>query len=109
MTAVWAGIDSGKRAHHCVVIDTMGRILLSRRVVNDESSLLELIASVLALGGADQAVWATDLNAGGGALLIGGGTLDCPARPFGDSALMPGARPGSACAARRRCAPGALE
>jgi hypothetical protein len=23
-----------------------------------------------------------------------GGTLDCPARPFGDSALMPGARPG---------------
>jgi len=36
-----------------------------------------------------------------------GGTLDCPARPFGDSA--PGARPGSACAARRRCAPGALE
>jgi hypothetical protein len=38
-----------------------------------------------------------------------GGTLDCPARPFGDSALMPGARPGSACAARRRCAPGALE
>jgi hypothetical protein len=28
-----------------------------------------------------------------------GGTLDCPARPFGDSA--PGARPGSACAARR--------
>ena len=37
MTAVWAGIDSGKRAHHCVVIDAAGRLLLSRRVVNDES------------------------------------------------------------------------
>src|SRR6476659_7139952 len=70
MTAVWAGIDSGKRAHHCVVIDAMGRTLVSRRVVNDESALLELIAAVLALGGGDQVVWATDLNAGGAALLI---------------------------------------
>jgi transposase len=69
MTAIWAGIDAGKRAHHCVVIDTTGRILLSRRVVNDESALLELIAAVLALGGG-QVVWATDLNAGGAALLI---------------------------------------
>jgi transposase len=70
MTAVWAGIDSGKRAHHCVVIDSAGRLLLSQRVVNDESALLELIAAVLAVAGADPAVWATDLNAGGAALLI---------------------------------------
>ena len=70
MTAVWAGIDAGKRAHHCVVIDSAGRLLLSRRVVNDESALLELIAAVLAVAGGDPAVWATDLNAGGAALLI---------------------------------------
>jgi len=70
MTAVWAGIDSGKRAHHCVVIDSTGRLLMSRRVVNDESALLELIEAVLAVAGADPAVWATDLNAGGAALLI---------------------------------------
>ena len=70
MTAVWAGIDSGKRAHHCVVIDVAGRVLLSRRVVNDESALLELIAAVLALASGDQVVWATDLNTGGAALLI---------------------------------------
>ena len=70
MTAIWAGIDSGKRAHHCVVIDSAGRLLLSRRVVNDESALVELIAAVLALAGGDPAVWATDLNAGGAALLI---------------------------------------
>ena len=57
MTAVWAGIDSGKRAHHCVVIDSTGRLLLSRRVVNDESALLELIAAVLAVAGEDPAVW----------------------------------------------------
>ena len=70
MTAVWAGIDAGKRAHHCVVMDATGRVLLSRRVVNDESVMLELIAAVVALGGGDQVVWATDLNAGGAALLI---------------------------------------
>jgi Transposase len=45
MAAVWAGIDSGKRAHHCVVMDAGGRVLLSRRVVNDESALVELIAA----------------------------------------------------------------
>ena len=70
MTAVWAGIDSGKRAHHCAVIDAAGRMVLSRRVANDESALLELITSVLALAGGDQVVWATDLNAGGAALVI---------------------------------------
>ncbi len=70
MTGVWVGIDSGKRAHHCMVIDTAGRSLLSRRVVNDEAPLGELIAAVLALAGGEQVVWATDLNAGGAALVI---------------------------------------
>ncbi|HEY2505260.1 MAG TPA: IS110 family transposase [Streptosporangiaceae bacterium] len=70
MTAVWAGIDSGKRAHHCAVMDAAGRVLLSRRVVNDEAALVELIASVLALAGGDRVVWATDLNSGGAALVI---------------------------------------
>ena len=37
--------------HHCVVIDTTGRLLLSRRVANDEAALLELIAAVLATVG----------------------------------------------------------
>ena len=70
MTAVWAGIDAGKRAHHCVVMDTAGRLLLSRRVVNDEAALLELVGVVDELAEGDQIVWATDLNAGGAALLI---------------------------------------
>ena len=70
MTAIWAGIDSGKRAHHCVVIDSTGRLMLSRRVVNDESTLLELISTVLTLAEEDPVVWATDLNSGGAALLI---------------------------------------
>jgi transposase len=70
MPTVWAGIDSGKRAHYCVVINPAGQVLLSRRVDNDETELLELIAMVVDLGGGD-VCWATDLNAGGAALLIG--------------------------------------
>ena len=70
MSAVWAGIDSGKRTHHCVVIDQSGLVLLSRRVTNDEAELLELIGAVVDLADGDQVCWATDLNAGGAALLI---------------------------------------
>lgn len=33
---LWAGIDAGKAHHHCVVIDSDGTQLLSRRVANDE-------------------------------------------------------------------------
>lgn len=49
MTTMWAGIDSGKRAHHCVVLDHAGAVALSRRVDNDEGDLLELIATVTEL------------------------------------------------------------
>lgn len=37
MTAIWVGMDSGKWAHHCVVIDSVGWVLMSRRVTNDEA------------------------------------------------------------------------
>jgi transposase len=70
MPAVWVGVDSGKRTHHCVVINQIGMVLLSRRVTNDEAELLELIGAVVDLADGDQVCWATDLNAGGAALLI---------------------------------------
>lgn len=70
MPTMWAGIDSGKRAHHCVVINPSGVVLFSRRFNNDETELLELIATVVDLGDGDEVCWATDLNAGGAALLI---------------------------------------
>ncbi len=52
-----------------MVIDADGERLLSRRALNDETSLLELIGDVLALDA--DALWAVDLNHGGAALLIG--------------------------------------
>ncbi|MFE2432664.1 IS110 family transposase [Streptomyces sp. NPDC059373] len=66
---IWAGVDIGKEHHHCVVIDARGERFLSRRVLNDESALLELIGDVLAL--AEDALWAVDINHGGATLLIG--------------------------------------
>ncbi|MEU2100396.1 IS110 family transposase [Streptomyces globisporus] len=66
---IWAGVDIGKEHHHCVVIDAQGKRLLSRRVLNDETVLLELIGDVLALS--QDVLWAVDINHGGAALLIG--------------------------------------
>lgn len=70
MPAFWVGIDSGKRAHHCVVIDETGAVLLSKRVENDENALLELMAMIAEIAHGREVCWATDLNAGGAALLI---------------------------------------
>lgn len=69
MPEIWAGVDIGKEHHHCVVINTDGERLLSRRVANDESELLQLIGDVV--GMSPEVLWAIDLNHGGAALLIG--------------------------------------
>ena len=66
---IWAGVDIGKEHHHCVVIDAQGKRLLSRRVLNDETELLQLMADVLALS--RDVLWAVDINHGGAALLLG--------------------------------------
>ncbi|MFD9292302.1 IS110 family transposase [Streptomyces sp. NPDC060030] len=66
---IWAGVDIGKEHHHCVVIDAQGTRLLSRRVLNDETELLQLLADVLALS--RNVLWAVDINHGGAALLLG--------------------------------------
>ena len=68
MNRIWAGIDSGKTHHHCLVLDHSGERLLSHRVANDEPELLKLLASVLALG--DQVTWAVDMAGGEPALLL---------------------------------------
>ncbi len=39
----WAGTDIGKAHHHTVVLNNDGEVLLSRKVINDEPDLLNLI------------------------------------------------------------------
>lgn len=70
MPELWAGTDAGKSAHHCVVLDADGKRRLSRRMDNDETLMLKLIADVLELSDGDPVTWAIDLNAGGAALMI---------------------------------------
>lgn len=70
MPELWAGTDAGKAEHHCVVIDSDGQRKLSRRVANDETTLLNLIGDVLALSEDEPVTWAIDLNAGGAVLMI---------------------------------------
>jgi transposase len=69
VSEIWAGVEIGKEHHHCVVINADGERLLSRRVLNDETELLQLIGDVLAIS--TDVLWAVDLNHGGAALLIG--------------------------------------
>jgi hypothetical protein len=49
MSGLWAGIDAGKRTHHCVVINGEGTVVLSTKVANEEADLLNVIATVLGL------------------------------------------------------------
>ena len=67
---LWAGIDAGKAAHHCVAINADGQRVLSRRVVNDEAALIDLIRADKELGGGGSVRGQIDLNSGGAALLI---------------------------------------
>lgn len=70
MPTLWAGIDAGKQTHHCVVIDRDGTVVLSTKVNNDETALLDMIATVIDLDSEGDICWATDLTDGCAALLI---------------------------------------
>ena len=66
---IWAGVDAGKEHHHVAALDEAGRLVLSRRVANDELALREVIAEVTALA-AGPPRWAIDLRDGYAALLL---------------------------------------
>lgn len=70
MSRIWAGIDCGKTHHHCLVMDSEGRRLLSRRVANDEPELLQLFGDVLGLADDGRVTWAMDMTGGEPGLLI---------------------------------------
>lgn len=70
MSRIWVGTDCGKSHRHCLVLDTEGDTLLSRRVANDEPELLQLIGDVLDLAGGRSVTWAMDMTGSEPALLI---------------------------------------
>lgn len=66
---VSVGVDVGKEHHWACVLDAEGRTLLSRRVVNDETDMLNLLSEVDQLG-ADEVTWTVDLTTVEAALLL---------------------------------------
>jgi hypothetical protein len=59
---MWAGIDAGKAVHHCVAMNADDQRVLSRRVVDDEGALLDLIRAVKALADGGVVRGAIDLK-----------------------------------------------
>lgn len=56
---LYAGVDVGKAHHWVCVVDDQGRVVLSRKVGNDESELAAVVAEVLAPSVA--VTWAVDI------------------------------------------------
>ncbi|MGV9351634.1 IS110 family transposase [Streptomyces spiralis] len=65
---LWVGIDVGKGHHWAVAINTAGEAVFSRKISNDESEILSLIAT--ACETADEVRWAVDLRGKTATLLL---------------------------------------
>lgn len=70
MTAgqLWAGVDVGKEHYWVAVVDDKGAVVLSRKLINDEHPIRELVAEVDRLGA--QVSWTVDLTTVYAALLL---------------------------------------
>ncbi|MEV6514931.1 IS110 family transposase [Micromonospora chalcea] len=68
MAKLWIGVDIGKTHHHVAAVDGDGRLVYSRRVANDETALLTVMAEVSTHG--RPACWAVDVTTGLSALLL---------------------------------------
>lgn len=65
---LWAGVDVGREHHWVCVVNASGTAVLSRKLVNDEQLIRELIAEVDGLG--PQVSWTVDLTMTYAALLL---------------------------------------
>lgn len=65
---LWAGVDVGKEHHWVCVVDDIGTVVLSRRLVNDEQPIRALIDEIDSLS--DQVAWTVDLTTVYAALLM---------------------------------------
>ncbi|MFI7517737.1 IS110 family transposase [Micromonospora echinofusca] len=68
MARLWIGVDIGKTHHHVAAVDGDGRLVYSRRVANDETALLTVMAEVSTHG--RPVCWAVDVTTGLSALLL---------------------------------------
>lgn len=65
---VWAGADVGKEHHWVCVVDDDGAVVLSRKLINDEQQIRDLVAEIDGL--AERVSWTVDLTTVYAALLL---------------------------------------
>lgn len=65
---MWVGIDVGKGFHHACAVDETGTVVFSRKVVNGQAAIEQLIARTTAK--AAEVVWAVDMTSGAAGLLL---------------------------------------
>lgn len=65
---LWAGVDVGKEHHWVAVVDDTGAVVLSRKLVNDEHQIRDLVREVDRLG--EQVSWTVDLTTVYASLLL---------------------------------------
>jgi predicted RNase H-like nuclease (RuvC/YqgF family) len=68
VTKLWIGVDVGKTHHHVAAVDGDGRLVYSRRVANDETAVLTVMAEISAVG--RPVCWAVDVTTSLSALLL---------------------------------------
>jgi transposase len=68
LEVAWVGVDVGKAHHWVVAADPQGRVVLSRKVANDQHEIARVVAEVGKLAG--RLVWALDLTTAEAALLL---------------------------------------
>lgn len=67
-TQVWAGVDVGKEHHWVCVVDGAGAVVLSRKLINDEQPIRELVTEIDQLG--SEVSWTVDLTTVYASLLL---------------------------------------
>ncbi|CAM5722887.1 hypothetical protein GCM10010345_95320 [Streptomyces canarius] len=65
---VWIGIDAGKAHHWAVGVNATGEKVLSKKVINGEDEILDLIVAACEM--ADQVQWAVDICGRASTLLL---------------------------------------
>jgi Transposase len=65
---VWVGVDVGKQHHWVAAVDGEGRVLLSRKVANDQTAITGVLGELKAM--APGLVWTVDLTTVEAALLL---------------------------------------
>jgi hypothetical protein len=65
---VWVGVDVGKQHHWVAAVDGEGRVLVSRKVANDQTAITGVLGELQAM--AVGLVWTVDLTTVEAALLL---------------------------------------